>query len=92
MILNSFCEKNNIDVHYVSTYDSTIPIDNVEPEYKDRPILEALANSVDFKYAINMTDYVDFTGNTNQICPSGHFGSPIHERTAKDILKILERY
>lgn len=85
--LQYFCEKNNIQLHFISAYNG---IDQLVPEieYVDRELLLGYKSLTNFKYTLNMKDYINY--DAEEICPSGHFGEPIHDRIAIDLVKIIE--
>jgi hypothetical protein len=90
MQLKYFSEKNNIDLHFISAFNGIEQFKNIETTFLNRPLLKMYESFLDFNYTLNMKDYID--GSKNEICPGGHFGEPIHDKIANDIVKIIERY
>lgn len=89
VLISDFCKLNNIKLYWIATgEDVTKRV--VEEHLRDRPDLKMLIEYSQFKYDINMIDIIGEFPNQEVICPGGHFGKQIHERTAQEIVKILE--
>jgi len=88
LLISDFCKVHNIKLYWIATgEDVTTRV--VEEHLRDRPDLKMLMDYTQFKYDINMIEIIAEFPGQHVICPGGHFGEQIHERTAQEIVKIL---
>lgn len=88
VLINDFCHLTNIKLYWIATgEDVTKRV--VENHLSDRPDLKMLMDYTKFKYDINMIEIINEFPGQHVICPGGHFGEQIHERTAQEVVKIL---
>lgn len=90
MTVNNFCKLNNIELHWISTNDNVVQHYPIESYLLDRPDLIMYQECANLNYTLDMREILEteFVGQ-DVICPGGHFGEQIHERTAQEIVKIL---
>jgi hypothetical protein len=87
-LISDFCKLNNIELYWIATGED-VTKHVVEKHLKNRPDLQMLIAYSNFKYDINMIDIIGEYPGQNVICPGGHFGEQIHQRTAEEIVRIL---
>jgi hypothetical protein len=88
ILISDFCKLNNIRLYWIATGEDVTKIE-IEPYLADRPDLIAFMEYTKFKYDISMIDIIGEFPGQDVICPGGHFGELIHEKTAQEIVKIL---
>lgn len=90
VLLQDFCKLNDIELHWISTFDNIIKYPLDIDEFADRKDINMLIEYANFKYTIDMREIIEteFDGQ-NVICPGGHFGEPVHDRVAKKIVEML---
>lgn len=88
VLISDFCKVNDISLYWIATGED-VTKRKVEDHLSDRLDLKMLMEYTNFKYDINMVEIVEEYPGENVICPGGHFGELIHERTAQEIIKIL---
>ena len=86
--LQDFCSNNNICLHWIATGENVINR-KIEDEYNDRIDLQMLIDYAKFNYSIDMTKIVAEYPGEKVVCPGGHFGELIHQRTAEEIVRII---
>jgi hypothetical protein len=88
VLISDFCKVNNIKLYWIATGEDVTQY-AIEEHLRDRPDLKMLVDYTQFKYDINMIEIIAEFPGQHVICPGGHFGEPIHDRTAQEIVKIL---
>jgi len=90
ILLQDFCKLNNIELHWVATFDNVSKDYWALDEYSDRPDINMLMEYANLEYTLDMKEIIvtEFAGQ-NVVCPGGHFGEIIHERTAQEIVRLL---
>lgn len=90
ILLQDFCKLNNIKLYWIATYDNLIKYPLDLEQYEDRLDINALMEYANLEYTLDMREIVE-TEFVDQpiMCPGGHFGEPIHERIAQEIVKII---
>lgn len=90
VLAQDFCKLNGITLYWIATYDNILkrPLDM--GKYEDRADINMLMEYANFKYTLDMREILETEFvRQNAVCPGGHFGEPIHERTAQEIVKII---
>jgi hypothetical protein len=90
VLLQDFCKLNDITIHWIATFDNVLTQPGITNKYKLRPDINALREYANLKYSVDMREIMEteFVGQPI-VCPGGHFGEQIHQRTAEQIVKIL---
>lgn len=89
IFLNEFCKVNAIAINWIACRHNHQDLAYWErdfTDYKDLIILKEYAN---LTFAVDMLKIAYSLGNENIHCPGGHFGQPVHDFVAKEIIKII---
>ena len=85
--IQEFCKSNDIDLYWIAVnfnhYSSTMN------DYSNHTDLLALMEYANISPIIDMNEIAKSMTNKKILCPSGHYGQPVHDFIAHEIIKII---
>jgi len=89
IFVNDFCKTNNITLTWIGTNVSIEHLNYWQRDFLDYSDLTTLKEYANLKLTIDMYKIALSLSDRPVLCPGGHFGQPVHDFAAGQIIKII---